>query len=424
MMAMFIANPAPKAKPRRGGSGGKKGRGRKRMARAKARKNAWRGQKKAHKIASLIGHAYRPGRKTGPKSPARYLQSRGVSKRDLRKYTKKRKSAGQGRRVMGVRVNQEIPGSVYFNRGRKKARKNRRGYSRGRKVSSRMRRDRSGRFVGKKGSKRRNPRYNPRGPSGRFVGKKRGGSRHNPVLPYMAWENPVLPYAAFNPAATAGPLDAIMEAGETALSLEFWKDYVLPFGAGFIGAQFAGGFVQAFSEKVFGRQEGAVGSMQRVGSRLLGSVAVTSVSLLVTKDVDLSTRVLAGGLLSALVQIIEEMFGKETYDKMVGMGETIGGLSADLTEELKDRIASSVRSAVHEGGSSPYSPGQSAFVSTQNLQTAPDLGPGPRISGTGDFVQTQGLRTAPIEGGPSASEVPVVSDLDAFSNESADMMLV
>jgi hypothetical protein len=273
-------------------------------------------------------------------------------------------------------------------------------------------------------------------PKRRRSGRRRG-SRSNPVLPYAAFNrpkrrkshgrrrshrsNPVLPYAAFNP--VNGAIASIKVGLKETISVDYWTNTVLPIGAGFLFSQFAGGMIYSLTQKVVGTQTGIAGSIQRIGSRALGAVAVSAAAMLLPigkKKGSMAAKVLAGGLVATLVSIVQEVFGMDTYSKITGMSD-FGDMAADLTEELKAKIADSVRNEIAKaeaGGDR----GVSAFVSTQNLQTAPDLGPGPRVGDFGSFVNTQALQTAPQfsdRQGP-----PVVADLSAFSDSFADMMLV
>lgn len=413
----------------------------------RARSNTWRGDRRGHRIAALIGRAGKSRRRKGPRDPLRYLAAAGVSMAALRKYrrkhsvSKRRKSrvtrrrgiavnrggsyrsfvkagfarlrprgAGAARAAMrkiaaawrsgrGVARNQGIPGQVTFNVGRRRGRKGRKSH----RANSRSRR--------------------------------RGARRNGPILPYMAFENrgkgrkrrrhgarrngAILPYASFN--AGSSPTGGVMGALKTAVTPNFWTSTVIPLGVGFFGSQLAGGAVYGLVTKIMGESTGIVGSVQRVGSRLLGAAALGAVTLMVTKKKDIATRVLAGGLVAVLASVLQEVLSRDVYEKITGMSGMVGGMAADLTEELKQRIAQSVRGeiAAAEGGG-----GVSAFVNTQDLQVSPNLGPGPRIQGIdgmGAFVNTQDLRTAPTPGSDTPS---VVADLSAFSDSMADMMLV
>jgi len=305
----------------------------------------------------------------------------------------------------------QIPGLVYFD-NRRRYRDNRRRYADNRRRMPG--RDRYGRFV----------------------------ARRNPVLPYLAFENRrrrrarrngILPYAAFNRrrwyrdnrrryGVAGGALAGFQEGFETLFSTEFWAENVLPLGAGFIGAQFAGGIVQSFIEKLIPATTPTVSTIQKIGSRALGAVIVSGAALLITKRADTASKVLAGGLVAVFAGILQAIFGSETYAKMTGMSDMIGGMAADLTDELKAKIAASVQQQI-AAAESGAAPGVQAFVTTQDLQPAPVLGPGPRMQGMnmGSFVSTEELRTAPVaaQGGPA-----VVADLSDFSDSFADLALV
>lgn len=239
----------------------------------------------------------------------------------------------------------------------------------------------------------------------------------------------MLPYASFNHRANNNVLDVLGETLEQTISVDFWTETVIPMGAGFIGGQFVGGLIYGLVEKVVGEDvtgTGFVPTLARLGSRALGSAAVAGVAMFATKDSDVAGKVLAGGLVSVLAGIIQEIFGAETYAKITGMAD-LGSMAEGLTDELKERIADSVRSEIEsaEGGD----PGTSSFVTTQNLVTAPDLGPGPRVGdggSMGSFVTSQELQTAPHfqEYPQGGAEPPVVADVSAFSDSFADAMLV
>jgi hypothetical protein len=269
---------------------------------------------------------------------------------------------------------------------------------------------------------------------------RRRGARRNPVLPYAAFNgkkrrkssgrsrrrgarrNPVLPYAAFNP---NGAVASIKSGLKEVINVDYWTSTVLPLGAGFLFSQFAGGMIYSLTQKVVGTQTGIMGSVQRVGCRALGAVAVAAAATFLPigkKKGGMAARVLAGGLVATLVSIIQEVFGMDTYSKITGMSD-FGDMAADLTEELKAKIANSVRDEIARAEATAPG-GVSAFVSTQNLQTAPNLGPGPRMGGFESFVNTQDMATAPVFQGGSHSGPPVVADLSAFSDSFADMMLV
>lgn len=432
------------------------------MPKTRARRNLWRGQKRAHRTASYIGWAYRPKRKRGPRPPAAYLRAAGLGPRQLRKYRKshkmtpalRKKRKYRPRRIGGVMVNSRTWYSRYVKqfarkhprlRGPALMRAAARSYRRGGRAAANQ--VETGQVYFNAGRRRRKTRRNPVLPYMAFENRgrkrrKRGRSRRNAwygqkrrhsAAARKGWRrrkrarrNPILPYASFNPRARANDvLDVFTESLEQTISVDFWTDTVLPMGAGFIGGQFVGGLIYGLVEKVVGPDvtgTGIVPSLARVGSRALGSAAVAGVSMMVTKDSDIAGRVLAGGLVAVLAGIIQEIFGMETYSKITGMAD-LGAMAADLTDELKERIAESVRSevAAAEGG-----PGTSSFVTTQNLTTAPDLGPGPRVSDMGSFVTSQQLQTAPhfqMYGGGEA-EPPVVADVSAFSDSFADAALV
>jgi hypothetical protein len=232
----------------------------------------------------------------------------------------------------------------------------------------------------------------------------------------MAFENPVLPYAAYN-----NPVAGVVAAAESALKPKVWTETVLPIGAGVLGTIAGGGVVYGLSAKLLGAQTGILGSVQRVGSSLVASSLLSAVSLIATKRKDIAGKVMAGGLLTVGLQLILEIFGIDVWSEVLGMQQTMSGLAMDLTDELKQRIASSVRGEIQAAEGAPV--GASAFVSTQELQAAPALGPGPAVQGMDAFQTTQDLATAPnFEASPA--DAAVVADLDTYSHAGMDQMLV
>jgi hypothetical protein len=412
----------------------------------KTRRNSWRGARRAHKVAAHIGWAYRGKRRHGPKSVARYLAAAGISRGALQKYRKARKTpmrtllkkrAHRPRRYGGVRANpgrRRIGRYASFVRSFSAKHRSMRGPQLMRAAARAWR-----------GGARRNVSITGEvATMNRPRRKRRRGSRarRNPVLPYAAFNkgrkrrkrsrarrNPVLPYAAFNRgryrSVGSNPQSAVMAGLKETLSVNFWTQTVLPLGAGFMFSQFAGGMVYSLTQKVVGTNTGFVGSLQRIGSRALGAVAVAAAAALLPigkKKGGMAAKVLAGGLVATLVSIVQEVFGMDTYSKITGMSD-FGDMAADLTEELKGRIADSVRNEIARAEAGAPG-GVSAFVSTQNLSTAPHLGPGPRIGEMGSFVSQETLNTAPHLAYQSPSGPPVVADLSAFSDSFADMMLI
>lgn len=415
-------------------------------AKTKARR-----RKKAHSKAGHIGWSYRRDRKRGARSPMRYLAQAGLSRGALKKYRSARKTKpatllSKRTHRKGNRGKRFITRPFLVNRGRRAG-----SYARFVKAFS----HRSGlsgpalfRAAGRAyrgGGARRNgdpypmtnnnrKRRGARARRNQIPGlvyynrkrrKARKGSRRNGVLPYLAFENRgrrgrgrsrrngVLPYAAFNGRSGSltakGIMGSFTDAFETIVTPDFWTGNVIPLGAGYIGAQFAGSMIYAFAEKTFGQS----GPVVRIGATAVGAAVLSGIALLATKKADIATKVLAGGLVAVFAAILNAIVGAETYAKMTGMSG-FGGMAANLTEELKSKIAQSVQNEIAnaEGRGGAVS----AFVSTQDLQVSPHLGPGPAM---GSFVSTQELATAPVMGGQ-----PVVADLGDFSDSMADMALV
>ncbi|MGH8898198.1 MAG: hypothetical protein ACRDZ4_14555 [Egibacteraceae bacterium] len=410
--------------------------------RGRARRNLWKRDRKGHKSASYIGWAYRSDRKKGPRPVMRYLSAAGLSGSALRKYrqgrstkastllrkrTARKRKSGRPRESFHTRP-------FLVNRGGRRVGTYARFVQRFARKTG-MRGPSLMRAAGKawRGGARRNAEVPGQVTFNR--GRKRRSRRNGPVLPYMAWENrrgrgrkrgsrrngPVLPYASFNPRrrikASGDVVGALGETFGTLIKPDFWMETVAPMGLGFIGGQFVGGILYGLIQKVGGATvtgSGAVPALARVGSRALGSAAVAGLTLIVTKDGDAAAKVLAGGLVAVLASAIQELFGMDLYSKITGM-QGIDDMAADLTEELKARIAESVRSEVARGGEQT---GTAAFVTTQDIAPAPHLGPGPRVGEMGSFVTTQDLSTAP------QAAAPMVADLSAFSDSMMDMMLV
>lgn len=413
MLGLFIANPGRAANPRRGQKGRKTGarskvmkrtygnpspRQKKAKSRAKKKPRGAMAHLKAAGLTRAAVQKYRGAKKTTPKRPKAKSSARKNPRRagNYAKFVKsfhKRtglsgpnlmKAAGKAwRRNPGV-----SPGSVYYNQLPTVRPLMNKGKGRKSKASGRK---------------------NPVLPYAAFNrGKK---PRRNPVLPYFAFENQPMAAAA----RSADPFSAVKGAIETTMKPKFWMRTVIPMGAGFVGGSFLGGLTYAGAQQLVGQAEGVGGSVQRVASRTLGAAGAGAVALLATKDADLSSKVLAGGLIAVVVQVIQEVFGIDTYEKITGMADFVGGVAQDLTEELKERIARSVRGEIEAAE------GTAGFATTQDLQVAPQLGPGPRMGDVGSFVSTEALQTAPVaeKGG-----APMVADLSAFSDSSLDMALV
>jgi hypothetical protein len=475
MIGLFIANPGPRAYRPRHGRKSQRGVGRSGMTRT--RRNSWRGARKAHGVASHLGWAYRRDRKHGPRSVARYLSAAGISRSGLQKYRKARKTPAKY--LLKKRHHRaKRYGGVLANRGRRRVGRYAsfvRSFShrhRGLRGPALMRAaGRAWRHGARRNvtigpiatmnrpRRRRGHRRNPvlpyaafNKPRRRHHKKRRRSHRNNPVLPYAAFNrgrrrrrhhrNPVLPYAAFNPKrGGSGVVGGLQASFQEAISVDYWTNTVLPLGAGFMLSQFVGGLVYGVVKNAMGVQPGIGGSLQRIGCRALGAIATSVGAMFIPVGGKgkgkkgggrgMATKVLAGGLVATLVTIVQEAFGMTTYNTITGMSD-FSDMAADLTEELKAKIANSVRNEIAKAEA--VAPGGvSAFVSTQNLQTAPDFGGGPRIGNMGSFVSQEGLHTAPnfqAQGhyhqahhshhqGP-----PVVADLSAFSDSFADMMLV
>jgi hypothetical protein len=220
----------------------------------------------------------------------------------------------------------------------------------------------------------------------------------------------------------AGVVEAIKGSFETMAKPDFWMQTVAPMGVGFIGSQFLGGITYGLAEKLIGADKisgtGLVPSLARIGSRAIGAGLASTATLLITRKSDAAAKTLAGGMVAVVASILMEVLGADNYAKITGMAE-IGDMAADLTSELKSRIAESVRGEIARAESTDQ--GVNAFVTTQDLAPAPTLGPGPRVGESMDaFVTAEDLQTAPQPG----VEQPVVSDLSAFSDSSADMALI
>lgn len=419
------------------------------MRRTKRNPRGWAAQPRRHGIASHLGWAFRRKRRKGPAPPGRYLSAAGISRSRLRKYAGRRKTKAStlfkkrrrrgARKVYGMRVNPRGSYRAFVSRFIKSRHPRTPAQSRSamraaakawrsgnRNPVRRRRRVRASAPV----RRRRRRSYALANPRRRR--RRRSRARRNPVLPYAAFNRPrrrrrgrarrnaILPYAAFNRrSARNNPLDAVIEAGRTAIEPATWTHTVLPVGAGMFGTLLGGGVVYGLTQKVVGAQTGVLGSIQRIGCSAIASTILSGVSLMVTKDSDIAGNVLAGGLVAVGAQIIMELFGFDIWSEVLGMTRTMEGLAMDLTDELKQRIANSVRGSIQAAEGAPI--GTSAFVSTQELMAAPSLGPGPNVAGMGDFATTQGLSTAPQF---AASEAPVVADLDVFSHSGMDQMLV
>lgn len=419
MLGLFIANPGRAANPRRGQKGRNKG------ARSKVMKRTYGNPSPRQKKAKSRGQ------KKKPRGAMAHLKAAGLTRAAVQKYrraktTKRPKAKSSARKnprragtyakfVKSFHRRSGLSGPALMKAAGKSWRSARRnpGVSPGSVYYNQLPTVRPLMNKGKKSkakSRRKGARQNPVLPYAAFnKGKK---PRRNPVLPYFAFENQSMAAAA----RADDPFSAMKGAIETTMKPKFWMRTVIPMGAGFVGGSFLGGLAYAGTQQLVGQAEGAAGSAQRIGSRALGASAAGAVALFATKDADLSAKVLAGGLIAVVVQVIQEVFGIDTYEKITGMADFVGGVAQDLTEELKERIARSVRGEIEAAE------GTAGFLTTQNLETAPQLGPGPRMGDVGSFVSTEALQTAPIA--ERAGGAPMVADLAAFSDSSLDMALV
>jgi len=219
----------------------------------KTRRNSWRGARKAHRVASHIGWAYRRDRKHGPKAVARYLAAAGITRSGLQKYRKTRKTpakylskkrrhkAARFRGVLANRGSRRVGRYASFVRSFAKSHRGLTGPSLMKAAGRAWRGGGTRRNVSITGpisTMNNRPRRKARRSKGR-----RKSYRSNPVLPYAAFNsgrkrrrsrsNPVLPYAAFNnPAGSA--LAGIKGAMKETISVDYWTSTVLPIGAGFL----------------------------------------------------------------------------------------------------------------------------------------------------------------------------------------------
>ena len=423
-----------------------------------ARRNAWpeggRGKtkaarrRKAHSGAGHIGWSYRSDRKKGPAAVIRYLAAAGLSPAALRKYrgarktkastllskrTHRKRKSGRPRESYKTK-----PFLVNRNAGRRRVGR----YARFVKSFA----SRSGlsgpslmRAAGRAwrgGGARRNAvlpvSYNRPRRRGR-----RSRSRRNAVLPVSynrprrrrsrsRRNSPILPisYNSGRRYRNNDPVATIQASLKKTMDVNFWTDTVLPLSAGFIGGQFLGGIAYSFISKITGPSTGIMGAVQRIGSRALGAVAAAGVSVLIPfkkkgRGGDIAAKVLAGGLVAVFAAVLQEILGAETYAKATGMAD-FDNLANDLTEELKGRIADSVRGEIarQEGGVN----GVSAFVTAQDLQASQYLGPGPQMGRLNSFATAEEIAEAPRLSG--IGDAPCVADLGTFSDSMADAMLV
>lgn len=255
---------------------------------------------------------------------------------------------------------------------------------------------------------RRNPlfraasgRYAKRG--GRRLRRQRGGGwRSNAILPYTAFSNPV---------------EALTGTFTKLTDVTLWTKTILPITGGFLGTHIVA--YQGF--KMLAPAGTKFEGIAKHGVRTATAVVLSAATGIISRDADMAAKVLAGGLVAVLGGIVEDVIGLAEYKKLAGMGE-LDDLAQDLTEELKSRIASGVRSAIEREGGDEDS-GVSAFVTSEALKRAPHLG---------DFMTEEALKQATVGsdlparpgGGPPREPSQPLADLDVFSDALADGSLI
>jgi hypothetical protein len=154
---------------------------------------------------------------------------------------------------------------------------------------------------------------------------------------------------------------------KTLVSKDFLLGTVLPITGGFIGARVLGDFA---GSKILKINYGTAVWHKPVfvlGAGVAGSILIG----LVFKKADLGAKVLAGSAIAVLSTLIEPKIREFTK---VGVG--VGDLGADMTEELKEKIASSIKEEIAK------TEGVGSFLTKENMP-----------SSMGDFLTTKNVQS-------------------------------
>jgi len=331
--------------------------------RKRRRRNSWKNAPRRHARAAKLGWRRRRRRKTR----ARRRRPRRRVRRAANPYVYNAPRRRRRRR----RRNPVLPYFAY-NRPRRRRRRRRRNPP----PTTKLYRSRRGRYTKRRTGRRARP-----------VRTKGWGWKNNPVLPYFAYNQ--------------GPVAAVLGRAQSVVDVEFVTGTALPLVGGFVGTKMAGALIYGPIQKMVG-VTGVFDDVLRFGTNLLGASGLAYVVGMVTKDRRMADNVFLGGIVSIFHDLLSKLLAGTDIGRAIGMGQ-------DLSEELKHRIAESVRHEVERGVGD-----MGAFVSAQALEQAnPYLGPGMRVQGMGDFATQQAIAAGPHSAGAMAADVETVVDMEA-----------
>jgi len=183
---------------------------------------------------------------------------------------------------------------------------------------------------------------------------------------------------ARNKGAAAGVMDMIKG---TVMSPDFWMNWVAPMGIGFFGSKLAAYQLANLilgddaTKKAKYWDKPYMKAAWQLGSGVAGGAVVGLVSR--SREGGIwAAKLIAGSVLASALTLLEQ---QDTYKKLTGTSG-LSGLGADVSDELKRKIAASIRKEIE---SAEGVAGLRDFVTADNLPTG--------VEGMGDFVTTEEL---------------------------------
>ena len=207
--------------------------------------------------------------------------------------------------------------------------------------------------------------------------KRRRNVARNQVYRYQISPVAANPFAR-NKGVMAGAADLVKS---TLVSPDFWMNWIAPLGAGFFGSKLA---AYQLANLLLG--DDAEKKAKYWDKPYAKAAWQAGTGVLAGAGVALATRskaggmwgakLIAGSLLASVLTLLEQ---QDFYKKYTGM-DGLSGLGADVSSELKRKIASSIREEIE---SAEGVQGLRDFVTAENL-------PG-GVDGMNDFVSVQEL---------------------------------
>jgi len=188
----------------------------------------------------------------------------------------------------------------------------------------------------RKNSRRSNPRRrNPR----------RRNQPFRYTIPAGVVANPYVKANVFsNPSATMTMSAKNFIMGFTVPA--FWINEVLPLGGGFVGAKVISGLlIPMLFKKKWDSDPAFVANIKKwkpaieIGSALVAGLAVG----FATKRTDMAVKITTGGILAALVSLLEKQPKYIEYaEKLDGLGQVSEEMKSKLAQAVQDRLSSGV----------------------------------------------------------------------------------